>query len=50
MSNLITDLSDKRANKVPLVIFDKNELGDKRLDPTDTLAKLKEENRSLAAK
>ena len=46
----LTDLSDQRPNKAPIVVFDRNELGDKRLDPTETLAKLKEENRSLAAK
>ena len=47
---LITDLQDKRPNKAPIVIFDKNELGDKRLDPTESLAKIKEENAKLAQK
>ena len=33
-----------------LIQTDKNELGDKRLDPTENLAKLKEENAQLTAK
>jgi hypothetical protein len=33
-----------------LIQMDRNELGDKRLDPKENLAKLKEENRKLAAK
>jgi hypothetical protein len=33
-----------------LIQVDKNELGDKRLDPKEGVAKLKEDNRKLAAK
>lgn len=39
-----------KPNKAPLILTDSAELGDKRLDPTEGLAKLKEENSDLIKK
>jgi hypothetical protein len=50
MSRIITDLSDPRPNKAPIVQVDRNQLGDKRLDPTENLAKLREGNEKLSAR
>ncbi len=47
---LIDTLQSKNENKAPIVLTDSAELGDKRLDPTEALIKIKAENNARAQK